>query len=211
MISRRQNKCESVIKKSLKLQEKLKERAKKKGVANPEPGPSVDKAPAVEDNSNIDPNPADTDSSEQTSDKEVDLETIKEVEQELVDPIEAKMDKTEYNTRYRKVKAAELAVKDNIKIFNSETVSDLDLNTYQSSLKDIRKELKFFVESINDILINLKDDDPRKDDLKASKAELFKEVKENKNKVKSKMKKIKESLPDAKEEEAKAKRKKTEE
>ena len=53
MTSRRQSKRESVIKKSLKLQEKLKERAKKKGVANPESGPSVDKAPAVEDNSNL--------------------------------------------------------------------------------------------------------------------------------------------------------------
>ena len=70
------------------------------------------------------------------------------------------MDKTEYNTRFRKVKATELAVKDDIEIFNSETVSDLDLNTYQSSLKDIRKELKVFVESINDILIDLEDDDP---------------------------------------------------
>ena len=148
MTSRRQRKRESVIKKSLKLQEKLKERAKKKGVANPEPGPSVDKAPAVEDNSNltsnvnIDPNPADTDSSEQSSDKEVYLETIKEVEQELVNPKEAKMDKTEYNNQYRKVKAAELAVKDSIEIFNSKTVSDLDLNTYQSSLKLLERSSK---------------------------------------------------------------------
>ena len=71
-------------------------------------------------------------------------------------------------------------MQDNIEIFNRETVSDLDLNTYQSSLKDIGKELKFFVESINHILINLKDDDPRKDYLKASKAGLFKEVKKKK-------------------------------
>merc|ERR1712240_640956 len=106
MTSRRQSQPEFVIKKSLKLQEKLKERAKKKGVGNPnKSGSSVDKAPAVEDNSNltsnlnIDPNPADTDSSEQSSDEEVNLETIEEVEQELVDPIEAKMDETEYNTR----------------------------------------------------------------------------------------------------------------
>ena len=117
-----------VIKKSLKVQEKLQERANEKGVASPEPGPLVDEAPVVEDNSNlnvnVDPNSADTDSSEQSGDKEVYLETIEEVEQELVDPIEAKMDETEYNTWYRKVKAAELAVKDNIKIFNSETVSD---------------------------------------------------------------------------------------
>ena len=51
MTSRRQSKCESVIEKSLKLQEKLKERAKKKGVVNPESGPSFDTAPAVEFNS----------------------------------------------------------------------------------------------------------------------------------------------------------------
>ena len=102
MTNRRQRKRESVIKKSLKLQEKLKERAKKKGVANPKKyGSSADKTPAVEDNSNlasninIDPNPADTDSSEQSCDEEVYLETIEEVEQELVDPNKAKMDKTE--------------------------------------------------------------------------------------------------------------------
>ena len=78
MTSRRQSKRESVIKKSLNLQEKLNERAKKKGVTNPKKSGSLaDKAPAVEDNSNltsnvnIDPNPADTDSSEQTSDEEV--------------------------------------------------------------------------------------------------------------------------------------------
>ena len=53
MTSRRQSKHESVIKKSLKLQEKLKERAKKKGVMNPKSGLSVDKAPTVEDNSNL--------------------------------------------------------------------------------------------------------------------------------------------------------------
>ena len=99
MTTRRQSKRDSVIKKSLKLQEKLAERAKRKGVVNPnKTGPSVDKFSAVEDNSNptsnvnIDPNPADTDSSEQSSDKEVYLETIKEVEQELVDLKEAKMD-----------------------------------------------------------------------------------------------------------------------
>ena len=98
MTSRRQIKHESVIKKSLKLQEKLKERTKKNGVTNPEPGPSVDKAPAVEDNVNIDPDSADTDSSEQTSDKEVNLITFEEVEEELVDPNKANMDKTEFNT-----------------------------------------------------------------------------------------------------------------
>ena len=95
MTTRRQSKHESVIKKSLKLQEKLAERAKKKGVPNPiKYGPSVDKAPAVEDNSNIDPNPADTDSSEQTSDEEVNLITFEEVDEELVEPNKANMDKT---------------------------------------------------------------------------------------------------------------------
>ena len=53
MTTRRQIKRDSVIKKSLKLQEKLTEIAKKKGVANPnKSGPSVDNSPAVEDNLN---------------------------------------------------------------------------------------------------------------------------------------------------------------
>ena len=105
MTTRRQSKCDSIIKKSLKLQEKLAERAKKKGVANSnKSGPSVNKAPAVEDNSNltssinIDPNSAYTDSSKQTSDKEVNLITFEDIEEELVDPNRTKMDKTEFNT-----------------------------------------------------------------------------------------------------------------
>ena len=189
MTNRRQSRCEGVIKKSLVLQEKLAERAQKKEIRSlNKTSSSANKSSAAKDNShltadvNVVPNPGVIDSSEQNSDKEVNLETIEEVEQELVDPIEAKMDETEYNTQYRKVKTAELAVKDSIETFNSKTVSDLDLNTYQSSLKDIGKELKVFVESINDILIDLKDDDPRKDDLKASKTELLKEVKENETK-----------------------------
>ena len=141
MTSRRQSKHESVIKKSLKLQEKLKERAKKKGVTNPESGPSVDTAPAVKDNSNlisnvnIDPNPPDTDSSEQTSDKEVNLITFEEVEEELVDPNKVNMDETEYNTRFRKVKATEIAVKNSIARFNSGTVSAAILDFYKRSLQ----------------------------------------------------------------------------
>ena len=116
-------------------------------------------------NVNIDPNPADTDSSEHSSDKEVYLETIEEVEQELVDPNKVNMDKTEYNTRLKKVKVAELAVKHSIKRFNSKTVSKLDLKSYQSSLKNIEKKLEVFEENTDRILVVLKDNDPRKDDL----------------------------------------------
>ena len=102
------------------------------------------------------------------------------------------MDETEYNTRYRKVKAAELAVKENIEIFNSETVSDLDLNTYQSSLQNIGKKLKVFVDNINDILVDLEDNDPRKDDLEARLLELSSEVMKNKDEIKIKIKEIRE-------------------
>ena len=128
------------------MQEKLAKRAKKKEVQSlKKTSSSVDKSSAAKDNlhSTVDVNivskPALSDSSEQSSDKEVYLETIKEVEQELVDPNKAKMDKTEYNTRFNKVKVAELAVKHSIKRFNSKTVSDLDLKSYQSSLKNIKK------------------------------------------------------------------------
>ena len=115
MTTKRQSKCDSVIKKSLKLQEKLAERVKKKGVANPnKTGPSVDKAPAVEDNSNltsnvnIDPNSADTDSSEQSGDEEVYPETIEGVEQELVDPKEAKWTKQNTTLDSEKLKLLNL-------------------------------------------------------------------------------------------------------
>ena len=156
MTTRRQSKRESVKQKSLKLQEKLAERAKKKGVANPnKSGPSVDKAPAVEDNLNltsninIDPNPADTDSSEQTSDKEVNLITFEEVEQELVNPNKENMDKTEYNTQFRKVKATEIAVKNSIARFNSGTVSAAVLDSYKTGLQNIEKKLEAFEEFKN--------------------------------------------------------------
>ena len=115
MTNRRQSRCEAVIKKSLVLQEKLAERAKKKEIRSlKKTGPSVDKSSAAEDNSNLTSNinivcnPADTHSSEQSSDEEVYLETIEEVEQELVNPNKAKMDETEYKTKIRKIKLLNL-------------------------------------------------------------------------------------------------------
>ena len=86
-------------------------------------------------------------------------------------------------------------MKDNIKIFNSETVSDLDLNTYQSSLQNIGKKLKVFEDNINVILVNLEEDYPRNNDLDIKKVELSDEVRRNENKVNSKMKEIEESQP----------------
>ena len=115
MTTRRQSKRESVKQKSLKLQEKLAERAKKKGVANPnKSGPSVDKTPAVEDNSNltsninIDPNPADTDSSEHTSDEEVMLITFQDIEEKLVNPTEQKWMKQNSTLDLEKLKPLNL-------------------------------------------------------------------------------------------------------
>ena len=105
MTNRRQSRREAVIKKSLVLQEKLAERAKKKEVRSlKKTSSSADKSSAAKDNSHLTadvnavPNPGVSDSSEQNSDEEVNLETIEEVEQELVDPNKANMDKTEYNT-----------------------------------------------------------------------------------------------------------------
>ena len=91
------------------------------------------------------------------------------------------MDDKVYTTRIKKVKVAELALNDSIKRFNSKAVSDLDLSTYQSSLKDIKKELKVFVDNINDILVDLEGNDPRKDGLEAKKVEHFNEVIKNQN------------------------------
>ena len=120
MTGKRQSRRDAVIKKSLKLQEKLKERTKKKGVANPIESSSAIEAPAANDNSEeaanveIVPNPAGTDGSEESSGEEahleeVHLENIEEVVEELVDPNNTKMDATECNTRVEKVKIADLA------------------------------------------------------------------------------------------------------
>ena len=105
MTNRRQSRHEAVIKKSLVLQEKLAERAKKKEIQSlKKTSSSADKSSAAKDNSyltadvNVVPNPGVSDSSEQNSDKEVNLETIEEVEQELVDPNKTNMDKTDFNT-----------------------------------------------------------------------------------------------------------------
>ena len=84
--------------------------------------------------------------------------------------------------------------------------SDLDLNIYQSSLQNIGKKLKVFVDNINDILVDLEDNDPRIDGLEARKVELPKEVRKNKNEIKRKLKEIKESQPDKEKEEAQVER-----
>ena len=172
MTNRKHSKREAVIKKSLESQEKLAERAKKKEIRSlKKTSSSADKSSAAKDNShstadvNVDPNPGASDSSEQNSDKEVNLETIEEVEQELVDPNKTNMDETEFNTRFRKVKTTELAVKQSITRFNSGTVSDVVLDSYKSSLQNIEKKLEAFEENVNDILVDLEDDGARKDTL----------------------------------------------
>ena len=99
------------------------------------------------------------------------------------------MDDTVYNTRVKKVKKAELAVKNSIERFNSKTVSDLDLDSYLSSLKNIERKLGAFEENVNDVLVDLEDDDSRKDDLEARNVELSNEVRKNKNEVKIKWRK----------------------
>ena len=76
-MDRRQSKCEGVIKKSLELQEKLDERARKREVRSLKKYSSVaDKTSATKDDlhltsgANTIPNPSDSESSEQDSDKE---------------------------------------------------------------------------------------------------------------------------------------------
>ena len=93
------------------------------------------------------------------------------------------------------MKVAKLAVNDSIKRFNSKAASDLDLYIYQSSLQNIGKKLKVFVDNINDILRDLEDNGPRRNNLEAILLELSCEVMKNEDKIKSKMKEIRESQP----------------
>ena len=46
-----------------------------------------------------------------------------------------------------------------IKGFNSKLVSDLDINTYQSSLQNIEKKLETLENTTDVILVNLEDED----------------------------------------------------
>ena len=86
------------------------------------------------------PNLGDGGNLELSSLKEFDQEITEEVEQKTIVPNKVEtMDDTVYNTRIKKVKIAELAVKNSIERFNSKTVSDLDLDLYQSSLTNIKK------------------------------------------------------------------------
>ena len=107
MTGKRQSRRDAVIKKGLKLQEKLTERAKKKGVANPKESSSATEAPAANDNSDIAANvdivldPAVNNNSGENSGKEEYLESIEEVVKELVDPKEIKTDDSESNTRVK--------------------------------------------------------------------------------------------------------------
>ena len=142
------------------------------------------------------PNLSDCGNLELNSLKEFDQVITKKVEKETIDPNKVEnMDDTVYNTRIKKVKKAELAVKNSIERFNSKTVSDSDLDSYQSSLKNIEKKLEVFVDNINDILRDLEDNDPRRNDLEARLLKLSCEVMKNENKIKSKMKEIRESQP----------------
>ena len=58
-------------------------------------------------------------------------------------------------------------------------MSDLDLDSYLSSLKNIERKLKVFVDKINDILRDLEDNDPRKNYLEDRLLELSSEVIKN--------------------------------
>ena len=106
----------------------------------------------------------------------------------IADPKEAKMDKTEYNTWLRKVKATVIAVQNRIARFNSGVVSAAVLGSYKTSLQNIEKKLEAFEENVTDILIDLEDDDPRKDDIEAKHDELSDEVKRNENEINDKWK-----------------------
>ena len=51
------------------------------------------------------------------------------------------------------------------------------LDSYKTGLQNIKNKLEAFDKNVTDILINLDDDDPRKDDLEAKRVELSDEVK----------------------------------
>ena len=55
--------------------------------------------------------------------------------------------------------------------------------------------MEAFEENVNDVLVDLEDDDPRKDALDIRRAELSNKIKRNEDEINVKMKTIKESQP----------------
>ena len=82
-----------------------------------------------------------------------------------------------------KLKPLKLLIKNSIARLNISIVSAAVLDSYKTSLQNIEKKLEAFEENVTDILIDLEDDDPRKDDLEAKWVKLSNEVKRNEDEI----------------------------
>ena len=65
------------------------------------------------------------------------------------------MDAANYEARYRVIKVAAKKVKDSKKRFVAEDVTHMDIDTYESRLKEIRDKLDAFDDAVTDLIVDL--------------------------------------------------------
>ena len=109
------------------------------------------------------------------------------------------MDQQVFNAKLREVKLAEMQVKDEMKTFTPDKISELDLATYQDRLSQIRSELGVFNGKVSEIIVDFDDqiaeDNARKTSLEERQAKLLEEVMANERAVKAEIKRLCEEQP----------------
>ena len=79
--------------------------------------------------------------------------------EEVFDPVEEEqpvtMDAANYEARYRVIKVAAKKVKDSKKRFVADDVTHMDVDTYESRLREIRDKLDAFDDAVTDLIVDL--------------------------------------------------------
>ena len=126
---------------------------------------------------------------------EVEEEVFEEVEQEQA----GTMDPTVYAAKHRVIKLAAKKVHDIKKSFVANDVTSMDIQNYESRLKEIRDKLHSYDDAVADLIVDLdennEEDKVNIDSLEAQQAQLLEEVKTNEKEVKEKVKSLLDAQP----------------
>ena len=126
---------------------------------------------------------------------EVEEEVFEEVEQEQA----GTMDPTVYAAKHRVIKLAAKKVHDIKKSFNANDVTSMDIQNYESRLKEIRDKLHSYDDAVADLIVDLDENDENDkvniDSLEVQQAQLLEEVKTNEKEVKEKVKSLLDAQP----------------
>ena len=114
--------------------------------------------------------------------------------------------KETFRRRTHAVKVTERKVRNVMKTFTAQNVTDLDLDDFKSRLKEIRNSLDEYNNVVIEFVLDLNEDDAsdeqRITNLEAGQDELLKEILANESEVQVKVKELLKSKPLSKAEEA---------